>query len=91
MAFSHHQTSAPIPERFTVAVGDRVAYSAKWLRSTGQVASDIGHARGTVTALESPTPNWTLATIQWENGDFPNKVLVSNLAKVGPNMRFCAC
>jgi len=74
---------------FTVQIGDRVAYSAKWLRNTGQVAGDIGHARGVVVALESPTPDWTLATIEW-NGDFPEKVNVINLAIVGANSRFCA-
>ena len=74
---------------FTVQIGDRVAYSAKWLRDTGQVAGDIGHARGVVVALESPTPDWTLATIQW-NGDFPDTVNVANLAKVGANSRYCA-
>ena len=76
---------------FTVEIGDKVAYSAKWLRNTGQVAGDIGHARGVVVALESPTPDWTLATIQWGNGEFPEKVNVANLALVGANVRFCVC
>ena len=78
-----------MPRTFTVQIGDRVAYSAKWLQSTGQVAGDIGHARGVVVALESPTPDWTLATIQW-NGDFPARVNVANLARVGANLRYCA-
>ena len=74
---------------FTVQIGERVAYSARWLRDTGQVAEDSGHARGVVVALESPAPAWTLATIQW-NGDFPDTVNVANLAIVGANSRFCA-
>jgi hypothetical protein len=76
--------------KFEVKIGDCVAYSAKWLRNTGQVAGDIGHARGVVVALESPTPDWTLATIQWGNGEFPARVNVANLAIVGANSRFCA-
>ena len=79
-----------MPRTFTVEIGDKVAYSAKWLRDTGQVAGDIGHARGVVVALESPTPDWTLATIQWDKGDFPDRVNVANLAIVGANSRFCA-
>ena len=73
---------------FTVQIGDKVAYSAKWLQSTGQVAGAIGHARGVVVALESPMPDWTLATIQWD-GDYPDTVNVANLAKVGANSRYC--
>ena len=49
-----------------------------------------GHARGVVVALESPTPDWTLATIQWNKGEFPDRVNVANLAIVGANSRFCA-
>ena len=79
-----------MPRTFTVQIGDKVAYSAKWLRDTGQVAGDIGHARGVVVALESPTPDWTLATIQWNKGEFPDRVNVANLAIVGANSRFCA-
>ena len=30
--------------------GDRVAYSAKWLRSTGQVAGEAGQRRGVVAS-----------------------------------------
>lgn len=66
-----------------IKVGDRVAYSAAWLRSTGQFAGDICHAKGIVTALESVGPDITLAVIDWGNPDIPAKVNVRNLALVG--------
>ena len=77
---------------FTVSIGDRVAYSAAWLRSTGQQAStdDIGGARGVVSGL-TKLGGITLAEVRWDRGDFPTRVNVQNLAVVGPNTRFCSC
>ena len=68
-----------------VQVGDRVGYSAAFLRSTGQMAGDAGHARGHVTELKELSKGSTvLARIQWEgNHDLPGRVNVANLAKVG--------
>lgn len=80
--------------KFEVKIGDRVAYSAKWLRNTGQITGQAGQMRGIVTAVDSPTPAWSLATIRWEKvkpGAWPEQVNVANLALAGPNLRFANC
>ena len=69
------------------ALGDRVAYSAAWLRSVGEIAGELPQLRGTITALK-PIGQRELATIDW---DGPSKVMTCNLAHVGPNSRFCNC
>ena len=67
----------------TIKIGDKVAYSAAWLRSTGQMAGDIGHARGVVTDLDV-TPDYTIATVDW-GGDpeVPTRINVRSLARIG--------
>ena len=80
-----------------IAIGDHVAYSAAWLRSTGQTSSvdDVGGWRGTVAALQDLGADCTLAAIAWEStgrsakaprfgsdGELP-RVNVKNLARVG--------
>lgn len=65
-----------------IKAGDKVAYSAAWLRSTGQYAGDIAHAKGIVTDLV-PLGETTLAVVDWGNPDIPEKVNVRNLAVVG--------
>lgn len=72
-------------------VGERVAYSAEWLRNTGQVASadDIGHWKGKIVEIKPLGTDIILATVLWDHGD-SMKVNVKNLAKVGPNSRYCA-
>ncbi len=64
-----------------IEVGDKVAYKASFLRSTGQYTGDIPHARGVVTEIK-PFGNNELATIDWGNPEIPAKVLVANLSKV---------
>jgi hypothetical protein len=71
-----------------IEVGDKAAYSAKWLRSTGQIAGDIGHARGVVMEIKAHTKTFVLATVDWGTDEFPNKILLVNLAKIGPNGEF---
>ena len=70
----------------TIQIGDRVAVSARFLRSTGQFTGEICFVRGQVTNLK-PLGEITLATIAWEplNGqqpDVPERMAVSNLSKV---------
>ena len=70
----------------SIKVGDRVAVSARFLRSTGQHTGDICFCRGKVTELKS-YGELTLAVIEWEplNGvapDVPGKMAVSNLSRV---------
>lgn len=64
-----------------IAVGDKVAYKASFLRSTGQYTGSVPHARGTVTELK-PLGDKILATVDWQNDEIPAKVLLSNLSKV---------
>lgn len=65
-----------------ISIGDRVAYSAQFLRSIGCYGGDMAHARGTVSAL-LPFGERFLATIEWDLPDIPAKVVTANLAKVG--------
>jgi hypothetical protein len=62
-------------------VGDTVRYSSTWLRNTGQFTGDICHAKGKVIAL-SGTKDYTIATIEWDKPDLPEKVNVANLERV---------
>lgn len=73
-----------------IQVGDKVAYSVQFLRSTGQIAGDAGHARGIVESLDTFGQGFTLARIKW-NCDMPERVNVKNLAIVGLNTKFAAC
>ena len=69
-------------------LGDKIAYSVQFLKSIGMSHGDMAHARGHITGF-MPLGDSTLAEITWNKGEFPGKVNVANLAKVGPNPRFC--
>lgn len=58
----------------TIQAGDRVAYSARWLKSTQ--AHHLGNLRGTVDHIENG-----VAYITW-GAPGPRAVLVANLVKV---------
>lgn len=70
--------------------GDRVAYSAQWLRSTGQQTGEIALARGAIERIVLDV----VACVRWDTQawreELPNKIHIANLAHVGPNLRFCA-
>lgn len=51
-----------------IGIGDRVAYSAVWLRSTGTHTGEYPFLRGTVAALDTLSPGFTLATVDWGGG-----------------------
>lgn len=68
------------------AIGDKVAYSVQFLRSTGMSHTDAAHARGVITALEK-FGGAELATIKWDR-DMPERVITPNLAHVGANRKF---
>ena len=76
--------------RFQVQRGDRVAYSAAFLRSIGCQTGELPQVRGVVTAVQ-PLGDRQLVTIDWGTDAAPAKVMACNLARVGPNNRFCAC
>ncbi len=62
--------------------GDRVAYSKRFLQSTGQYTGDVPHARGTVTGLKVLSKDVTLAEIAWDTPDLPARVNVKNLTTI---------
>ena len=73
-------------------LGDKVAYSVQFLKSIGMSHSDMAHARGVVTDLTPLGRDGTiLARIEWQGADMPGRVNTANLARVGPNRRFCNC
>lgn len=76
--------------KFTVAVGDKVAYSVQFLRSIGMSHGEMARARGEVIEVKTHGSSFTLATIKW-NCEMPERVNVANLTKVGPNMRYANC
>jgi hypothetical protein len=66
-----------------IAVGDTVAYSAAWLRSTGQYTGDIPRAKGKVVDLTVLSPDVTLAIVDWGgNPEIPTRINVRNLCRV---------
>lgn len=66
----------------TVKIGDKVGYSASFLRSTGMYTGEEPFMRGTVTGLEDVSHGMTLAIVNW-TGHGIRKANVKNLAKVG--------
>jgi len=71
-------------------IGDQVAYSVDFLRSTFQEHTATAHARGTVVGTQK-IGETTLVEIRWDSDEFPTRVNAFNLALVGPNMRFARC
>jgi hypothetical protein len=62
--------------------GDRVQYTRQWLRSTGQLAGDIPHAKGRIISLSPVSNGLDIATIEWDRPNIPAKVLTSNLVRM---------
>lgn len=77
--------------KFSVELGDKVAYSVQFLASIGMKHSDMARGRGIVTDVTMLGTTLQLATIDWQGADLPERVNVQNLAKVGPNTRFAQC
>lgn len=67
-----------------IETGDKVAFSANFLRSIGAITGPMGFARGTVESIKNLGP-LSIATVNWYKGadDVSPKVNVKNLAKVG--------
>lgn len=70
-----------------IRVGDRVAYSAAFLRNIGEVTGDMPQARGVVTELVAIGADTLLAIISWDGQpeDIPERVNVRNLSRVTPD------
>lgn len=58
--------------------GDRVCYSARFLRSIGCYTGETAFRRGTLVALGEP-----FATVQWDDDGETMCVRLDNLAVVG--------
>ena len=50
-----------------IKTGDRVAYSARFLRSICDYSHASASKRGTVTGLKTYGHGFTVATIKWDN------------------------
>jgi hypothetical protein len=62
-----------------IQVGDKVKYSRAFLQSAGMHTGDIPFASGVVRKLQRVTPDFILATIDWNTPEAPAKVNVKNL------------
>jgi hypothetical protein len=70
-----------------VEVGETVAYSKRFLQSTGQLTGDAPFARGQVTALTT-LGSIVLAEITWaDDAQLPARVNVKNLVRRLRNLR----
>ncbi|QOV92106.1 hypothetical protein [Humisphaera borealis] len=64
-----------------IEIGDTVAYSRRFLQSTGQYTGEAPHARGKVTGL-SAVAGLVLVEIDWSGADLPARVNAKNLSRV---------
>lgn len=64
-----------------IRVGDQVAYSKRYLQSTGQLTGDMPILRGTVIEM-TKLGDKPLAVVDWHDGTEPQKVLATNLCQV---------
>ena len=65
-----------------ISVGDRVKYSAKFLRSIGAYTGELPFAKGTVREI-SHWGTLTVARVEWGNPEIPEGVNVGNLTLCG--------
>ena len=71
---------------------DKVAYSVQFLKSIGESPTgDLCHCRGEIISIKEYSKKLAVASVKWDNPEIPQKVNVYNLAKVGPNDKFCQC
>jgi hypothetical protein len=64
-------------------IGDKVRYSVAFLQSIGMYKGKIITSKGIITNIQqygSRVSGTTIATIKWEDSDFPTKI---NTAKKG--------
>ena len=78
-------------DQYTFNPGDKVAYSTQFLRSIGESHGSMARARGVVIAREVVTDGFVVISIDWDTPVASPRVRDTNLAKVGPNSRFCNC
>jgi len=61
--------------------GDRVAYRACWLRSTGTYTGYLPRLRGTVRAI-TEGPGYTLAVVAWDGYRVASEYHTDGMARV---------
>jgi hypothetical protein len=59
--------------------GDRVKYSAYFLRNSGFCLGELPHATGEIIGLDVLSPQCTLARIKWDREGVPERVNICNL------------
>jgi hypothetical protein len=67
----------------TLNIGDRVGYSAAFLRSTGQFTGRKPFLRGTIIGIEEIAPGTEFAGVIWDGSLEPRSVNVKALARMG--------
>ena len=67
----------------SLTVGDRVGYSAVFLRNTGQYTGPAPSRRGVILHIDEPAPGFGLARVKWDGEANPTSVNIKNLARVG--------
>ena len=74
----------------SIQAGDRVQYSARWLRSTGTHAGPICFVVGTVQTIRGYGSGCRIATVSWDDdpGE-PLPVAVANLVTVADKHLEC--
>lgn len=60
-------------------IGDRVRYTAQWLRSCGMYTGNICFAKGEIVEVRKCSRDFILAVVQWDNDYIPRVVNVGNL------------
>ena len=70
--------------------GDQVAYSAAFCRNIGACTGEIPAMRGVFVEYQTLGTR-QLAVVKWNGEDKLFRVDPGCLAKVGANVRFCAC
>jgi hypothetical protein len=76
--------NSPLP-----VVGDKVAYSAQFLRSTGMQCGPVAAARGKLTAIK-PLASLELAVVDWDDADIPVRGEPGKPRQGRPQCAFCA-
>lgn len=72
---------APALEGVRMTAGDRVGYTAAFVRSVGGALYEVGSRRGTIETLEGDD---RIAVVRWDDEpDRPQRVLTVNIAAPG--------
>jgi hypothetical protein len=72
-------------------LGDKVAYSAAFLKSIGAITGELPQLRGEVIELTTIGKGGPEVAKLRDADGYEWSSLVANLAIVGPNSRFCQC